>query len=231
MFPFEEPTTNDNNATHPLTEADALPRILSDEPGRMIRYVELAATYDQDMTWHSAIKRLEAAFDGLRISLYQLHSEEAPIKLTIDQEALDALVVAYLTYLVEKDMPLHSHLTETLLYQAFFRYARACHEENRFETALRAALGDDEDEEEREYARLVAFWLTGAINEYRQYQLTPIDWQHDGLDAPIIVNGVEIGDLLTVYTRFREDAFLGWLKDAVEQDASGNDMNGQGHVR
>jgi len=69
--------------------------------------------------------------------------------------------------------------------------------------------GDEQRDEERERARLAALWLTSGLREH--YKVEPIEWQHQGLQAPVVVNDVTIGDLLTVYTRFREDDFLPWL--------------------
>jgi len=74
--------------------------------------------------------------------------------------------------------------------------------------------GDEQADEERERARLAALWLTGGLQELR-YTVEPIDWQNDGLRATVMVSDRNIGDLLTVYTRFREDDFLSWLHSQV----------------
>lgn len=72
--------------------------------------------------------------------------------------------------------------------------------------------GNRQIDEEHEQARLAALWLTSAIRGL-QYVVEPIDWQHDGLHAEVIVNNHHIGDLLTVYNHLRqEESFLAWLR-------------------
>ncbi len=75
--------------------------------------------------------------------------------------------------------------------------------------------GNEQQDEERERARLAALWLCAGLREL-QYKVDPIDWQHDGLLAQITVNDSPIGDLLTVYNHFREeDSFLKWLREKL----------------
>jgi len=69
---------------------------------------------------------------------------------------------------------------------------------------------DEQADEERERARLAALWLYSGLQELR-CTVEPIDWQNDSLRATVTVGDKNIGDLLTVYTRFREDDFLSWL--------------------
>jgi len=70
---------------------------------------------------------------------------------------------------------------------------------------------DKQADEERERARLAALWLYSGLQELR-CTVEPIDWQNDGLQADVSINDRTIGDLLTVYNRFREDDFLSWLR-------------------
>jgi hypothetical protein len=78
------------------------------------------------------------------------------------------------------------------------------------------ATGNDQQDEEHERARLAALWLTSALREM-QYKVDPIDWQHMGLQAQVTVNEYPIGELLSVYNRFREDDFLPWLKAELKK--------------
>ncbi len=73
--------------------------------------------------------------------------------------------------------------------------------------------GDAAGDEERERARLAALWLTSALRQLH-YNVEPISWQQDVLHAQVVVNDRPLGDLLTVYNRFRgDDNFFAWLRE------------------
>jgi hypothetical protein len=76
--------------------------------------------------------------------------------------------------------------------------------------------GDDQADEERERARLAALWLTAGLREL-QYKVDEIGWQNEGLHAEVVVNDHSLGDLLTVYNRFRKDGFLAWLRTKLSR--------------
>lgn len=78
-----------------------------------------------------------------------------------------------------------------------------------------ASTGNAQVDEERERARVVSLWLTSGLRELHA-QAGPIDWQREGLHAAVTVNDSPLGDVLTVYTHFREDDFLAWLKTRLK---------------
>ena len=56
---------------------------------------------------------------------------------------------------------------------------------------------------------------TGLTNS--PYIIRPIDWQGAGLEARVIVNSVDLGDLLTLYRHLQdEDDFLKWLQGQLK---------------
>src|SRR5712692_7893451 len=64
--------------------------------------------------------------------------------------------------------------------------------------------------DERERARLAVLWLTAGLGAL-PCSVDPIDWHVWGLQAEVRVNGIPIGDVLTVYNHFRQDDFPAWL--------------------
>lgn len=67
-----------------------------------------------------------------------------------------------------------------------------------------------------ERAHLMADKLAARLQS-SPYIVKPIDWQEAGLEARIIVNGVDLGDLLVLYRHLQdEDDFLKWLQGQLK---------------
>jgi hypothetical protein len=76
---------------------------------------------------------------------------------------------------------------------------------------------DGVSSDERERAKLAANILTAGLS-VTYFRIEPIDWEHDGLAANVIISGIHIGDLLTVYNRFRnDDNFHAWLRSKLSE--------------
>jgi hypothetical protein len=83
------------------------------------------------------------------------------------------------------------------------------------------------EQEVRERARLAAQWLRASLT--RSYQTVSIDWQQAGLQAVVVVEGVQVGTLIDVYNRLREqDDFYPWLRLAVEVEQARVYLDEQG---
>jgi hypothetical protein len=73
------------------------------------------------------------------------------------------------------------------------------------------------EQEVKERARLAAQWLSAGLT--RSYQTISIDWQQAGLQAVVIIDGVQVGALIDVYDRLRtDDDFYPWLRLTVETE-------------
>lgn len=91
-----------DNQPHGRQQQPSFPRILSNRANT--RYVELSTHYSDHADWYDAIQRLEASFNGETITLCQLQSEELPIKLTLNAQAMGRLIIGYLNYLTDQGM-------------------------------------------------------------------------------------------------------------------------------
>jgi hypothetical protein len=96
------------------------PRIVFEQDNT--RYVELHTAYSNEAMWVDAILRLEAAYHGKNIILCQMHSEESPIKLIMNAQALHRLIIGYLDYLADYGIVVGDPIAEHPLVQAFTRY-------------------------------------------------------------------------------------------------------------
>lgn len=76
-------------------------RVLCDVSGT--RYVELSTSYDSDCFWHDAIERTEVGFEGNRVILYELHSDQAPVKLSFTQDKVALLSLMAADYLLKEN--------------------------------------------------------------------------------------------------------------------------------
>lgn len=76
---------------------------------------------------------------------------------------------------------------------------------------------DESQQERRERAARTARWLKTVL-ETMSYTDIFISWQQQGLDAPVLVHGVDAGTLQEVWERFRTqqyDDFRGWLRSLL----------------
>jgi len=65
-------------------------------------------------------------------------------------------------------------------------------------------------------AQLMADQLEARLQS-SPYIIRPIAWQEAGLEARIIVNGIDLGDLLKLYRQLQEeDDFLGWVQGQLK---------------
>ncbi len=65
-----------------------------------------------------------------------------------------------------------------------------------------------------ETARRVAYWLHNYLSELG-YEVTGIEWQEHGLDAPVLVDGHHIGKLGQCYAESRDGELVARLRTSV----------------
>ncbi len=118
------------------------PRILSNRANT--RYVELSTHYSDHADWYGAIQRLEASFNGETITLCQLQSEEPPIKLMLNAQAMDMLIIGYLNYLTDQGLIITGPVADNPVVQAFTTYVHVC-EMGRFQPPARVASPADDN--------------------------------------------------------------------------------------
>jgi hypothetical protein len=84
--------------------------------------------------------------------------------------------------------------------------------------AKKRQLHPSDDECERAH---LAVKILSAVLEVRHCRLDPVNWQQEGLQARVSLNGQDVGDVLTVYNRYREDShsFFRWLTSQLTPDA------------
>jgi hypothetical protein len=73
------------------------------------------------------------------------------------------------------------------------------------------------EQEVKERARLAAQWLSAGLTAYKGQ--IEIDWQQAGLEAAVIIDGVNMGTLIDVYNRLRtDDDFYQWLRQRLKTE-------------
>jgi hypothetical protein len=78
---------------------------------------------------------------------------------------------------------------------------------------------DRPDREVKERARLAAQFLIGSLS-VSSFKVEAIAWEQ-GLEAVVVVDGVQVGTLIDVYNRYREqDDFFYWLRERLDKAKS-----------
>jgi hypothetical protein len=105
---------------------EQVPRILADYQEAGPRYVELSTMFSEEPRWGEAMRQTIATFDGDEVTLTRL-SDREPGRLLLSQEEMNALVVGYLTYLVDRRWAVRNeHLVN-----AFAAYVQASETQQR----------------------------------------------------------------------------------------------------
>jgi hypothetical protein len=77
------------------------------------------------------------------------------------------------------------------------------------------------EQEIKERARLASQWFMGGMS-VTPFKVDPINWQQDGLDAIVVIDGVKVDTLLETYNHFRLDEnFHQWLRQRLKEETHG----------